>query len=416
MKKIISFEGNQIEKMNHLLKLFFLFLILFIFEQAHASVKQCNHSFFDDELRDSITNQQADTSNTTMGKLDHFNDKMEKIVVYSPLPVISYSSETDWLFGLTKINAFRIGAKNQHDTTFQPSHVTALAYLTLAKQYKVALTADLMFGKDKYNSFTELLFMDFPNFYFGVGDDTELSDQCLVETENFSITQMFSYKLTKRWHIGLKYHYNNYYKVDILSSDEHCTDDIPDLSVNEGTQSGIGITINRETRDNRFNARRGSYLFFEYMDYGKWIGSEFNYQSIVLEYRKYYTPLKWLTLAGQIYTETKIGDNIPVQSLSLMGGDNRMRGIYIGRFRDKSMIESQIEARFPIFWIFSGVIFTGLGEVAPSYKAYTWEGIKWTYGAGLRMNVNKATRTNIRFDIGFFQHQPLFFFTFSEAF
>ena len=402
--------------MNHLLKLFFLFLILFIFEQAHASVKQCNHSFFDDELRDSITNQQADTSNTTMGKLDHFNDKMEKIVVYSPLPVISYSSETDWLFGLTKINAFRIGAKNQHDTTFQPSHVTALAYLTLAKQYKVALTADLMFGKDKYNSFTELLFMDFPNFYFGVGDDTELSDQCLVETENFSITQMFSYKLTKRWHIGLKYHYNNYYKVDILSSDEHCTDDIPDLSVNEGTQSGIGITINRETRDNRFNARRGSYLFFEYMDYGKWIGSEFNYQSIVLEYRKYYTPLKWLTLAGQIYTETKIGDNIPVQSLSLMGGDNRMRGIYIGRFRDKSMIEGQIEARFPIFWIFSGVVFTGLGEVAPTYKAYTWEGIKWTYGAGLRMNVNKATRTNIRFDVGFFQHQPLFFFTFSEAF
>ena len=402
--------------MNHLLKLFFLFLILFIFEQAHASVKQCNHSFFDDELRDSVTNQQADTSNTTMGKLDHFNDKMEKIVVYSPLPVISYSSETDWLFGLTKINAFRIGAKNQHDTTFQPSHVTALAYLTLAKQYKVALTADLMFGKDKYNSFTELLFMDFPNFYFGVGDDTELSDQCLVETENFSITQMFSYKLTKRWHIGLKYHYNNYYKVDILSSDEHCADDIPDLSVNEGTQSGIGITINRETRDNRFNARRGSYLFFEYMDYGKWIGSEFKYQSIILEYRKYYTPLKWLTLAGQIYTETKIGDNIPVQSLSLMGGDNRMRGIYIGRFRDKSMIEGQIEARFPIFWIFSGVVFTGLGEVAPTYKAYTWEGIKWTYGAGLRMNVNKATRTNIRFDVGFFQHQPLFFFTFSEAF
>ena len=402
--------------MKHLTKLIFLFLILFIPEQVHASVKQYNQSFFDDELRDSTANHQADTSSTTMGKLDHFNDVMEKVVVYSPLPVISYSSETDWLFGLTKINAFRIGAKNQHDTTFQPSHVTALAYLTLAKQYKVALTADLMFGKDKYNSFTELLFMDFPNFYFGVGDDTELSDQCLVETENFSITQMFSYKLTKRWHIGLKYHYNNYYKVDILSSDEHCTDDIPDLSVNEGTQSGIGITINRETRDNRFNARRGSYLFFEYMDYGKWIGSEFNYQSIVLEYRKYYTPLKWLTLAGQIYTETKIGDNIPVQSLSLMGGDNRMRGIYIGRFRDKSMIEGQIEARFPIFWIFSGVVFTGLGEVAPSYKAYTWEGMKWTYGAGLRMNVNKATRTNIRFDIGFFQHQPLFFFTFSEAF
>jgi hypothetical protein len=80
------------------------------------------------------------------------------------------------------------------------------------------------------------------------------------------------------------------------------------------------------------------------------------------------------------------------------------------------MIEGQIEARFPIFLIFGGGIFTGLGEVAPTIKAYTWQGIKWTYGAGLRMNVNKATRTNIRFDIGFFEHHPLFFFTFSEAF
>ncbi len=362
------------------------------------------------------TKGQAGDTTTTLGKLDHFNDVMEKIVVYSPLPVVSYSTETDWLFGLTKINAFRIGTKDQHDTTFQPSHITALAYLTLAKQYKVALTADLMFGHNKYQSFTELLFIDFPNFYFGVGNDTKLNDECLVETENFSLTQKFGYKLTKRWYIGLKYHYNNYFKVDTVPNGEQCNNKLPDLSVNEGTQSGMGIIIDRETRDNRFNARKGSYLYFEYLFYGKWIGSKFTYHSIILEYRKYVTPVKWLTLAGQIYTETKIGDNIPVQSLSLMGGDNRMRGIYIGRFRDKNMIEGQIEARFPIYWIFGGVIFTGLGEVAPTIKAYTWQGIKWTYGAGLRMNVNKATRTNIRFDVGFFEHTPLFFFTFSEAF
>jgi outer membrane protein assembly factor BamA len=402
--------------MKHFSKLLFVFLVSLIFEQAGASDIHIELPVIYSETPDSTANQQNDSTRTTMGKLDHFNDVMEKIVVYSPLPVVSYSTETDWLFGLTKINAFRIGTKDQHDTTFQPSHITALAYLTLANQYKVAVTADLMFGHNKYKSYTELLFIDFPNFYFGVGDDTKLNDECLVETENFSITQIFGYKLTKRWYIGLKYHYNNYYKVDTVPNGEHCNNDVPDLTVNEGTQSGIGITINRETRDNRFNARRGSYLFFEYLNYGKWIGSKFNYHSIILEYRKYYTPLKWLTLAGQIYTETKIGDNIPVQSLSLMGGDNRMRGIYIGRFRDKNMIEGQIEARFPIFWIFGGVVFTGLGEVAPTIKAYTWQGIKWTYGAGLRMNVNKATRTNIRFDIGFFEHHPLFFFTFSEAF
>ena len=353
-------------------------------------------------------------STTFRSKLDRFNKTMEKIIVYSPLPVVSYSTETNWLIGLTKINAFRLGTKDQHDTTFQPSHITALAYFTLNKQYKVAVTSDLMFGKNRYQSFTELLFIDFPNFYFGVGDDTHIEDECLVETENFSLTQIFGYKITRKWYIGLKYHYNNYFKVDTVSGNV-CNKELPDLTVNEGTQSGIGINISREARDNRFNARKGSFLFIEYLNYGKWIGSKFAYHSVIMDYRKYITPLRWLTVAGQIYGEFKFGD-IPVQSLSLMGGDNRMRGIYIGRFRDKTMIEGQVEARFPIYWIFGGVIFTGLGEVAPTLKAYTLNGIKWTYGAGIRMSVNQATRTNIRFDVGFFQHKPLFFFTFAEAF
>ena len=400
-------------------RVIFLFITLFII-QASASSKLIDYTFSNDVINqietDTSKGQTAD-STTTLGKLNHFNDVMEKVVVYSPLPVVSYSTETDWLFGLTKINAFRIGTKDQHDTTFQPSHITALAYLTLNKQYKVALTADLMFGHNKYQSFTELLFIDFPNFYYGIGDDTHINDECLVETENFSLTQIFGYKLTKRWYIGLKYHYNNYFKVDTISSpDKTCNKDIDNLEKNEGTQSGIGITINRETRDNRFNAQKGSYLYFEYLNYGKWIGSKFAYNSLIIEYRKYVTPVKWLTIAGQIYTEAKFGDYIPVQSLALMGGDNRMRGIYIGRFRDKTMIEGQVELRFPIYWIFGGVLFTGLGEVAPTIKAYTWQGIRWTYGAGIRMNVNKATRTNIRFDVGFFEHTPLFFFTFSEAF
>lgn len=93
-----------------------------------------------------------------------------------------------------------------------------------------------------------------------------------------------------------------------------------------------------------------------------------------------------------------------------------MRGIYIGRFRDKTMIEGQVEMRFPIYWIFGGVVFTCLGEVAPGFQDYTMNGVKWTYGGGIRMNVNSATRTNIRFDVGVFQNQALFFFTFSEAF
>ena len=391
--------------MKHLI----LFVLLSIFS-LHALALNFVSDYI---LVDSIN---SDTT-STKSKLDRFNKKMERIVKYWPLPMASYSSETDWLIGLTKINSFRMGTHDQNDTTIQPSEVTALAYFTLNKQYKVLATSNLMFGQNKYESYTQVGFVDFPNFYYGVGNNTQFNDECLVEVEHILFEQSLGYKINKRWYIGIKYHYVNYLKVDTLvKGDEHCNQEIVEgLDKNEGVQSGLGVKVSRETRDNRFNARKGSYLYLEYMNYGKWIGSKFNYHSLILDYRKFLTPLKWLTIAGQFYAEAKFGD-IPVQSLSLMGGDNRMRGIYIGRFRDKTMIEGQVEARFPIYWIFGGTVFTSLGEVAPQLSSYTLQGIKWTYGFGLRLSVNEATRSNIRFDIGFFENKPLFFFTFSEAF
>ena len=362
------------------------------------------------------SNQDSAVTDTSVSKVDKFNKTMEKIIVYSPLPVISYSTETNWMFGLTKINAFRIGAKDQYDTTYQPSQITALAYFTLNNQYKADVTVNLAFGHNKYLIYTDLLFIDFPNLYFGTGDDTHIEDECLVVTENFSWIQSFGYRISSKWYVGIKYHFNNYFKVDTVSNGEGCNKELPDLTVNEGLQSGLGFSISRETRDNRFNARVGSYLFFEYLNYGKWIGSKFNYNSIIAEYRFYFTPVKWLTIAAQIYSEFKLGDYVPIQSLALMGGDNRSRGIYIGRFRDKTMLEGQVELRFPIVWILGGVVFTGLGQVQPEMSKYSWNELRWTYGAGLRLTVNEATRSNLRFDVGLFRGQPLYFFTFSEAF
>ncbi|RLD44820.1 MAG: hypothetical protein DRI89_02735 [Bacteroidetes bacterium] len=389
--------------------LFFLFILTEVNAKGFDTSSISNH--FDGESIDSVKSKDAD-STATMVKLNKFNKTMEKVIKYSPLPVVSYSPETDWLFGLTKINSFRI-ADDQSDTTVQPSQVTALAYLTLNEQYKFAVNVSLMFGKNKYKTKTEVFMFNFPEFFFGIGNETKEEDACLIQYKNISFAQSFSYRVTKRWYIGMKYIYSNYTEVDTTAG-EHCVN-YENISKNEGVQSGIGVRVARETRDNRFNAQTGSFFFLEYMNVGKWIGSDFAYNILQINYRKYVTPLKWLTIAGEISAEARFGD-VPVQSLALMGGDRQMRGIYEGRFRDETMIDGQVELRFPIFWIFGGVVFSGLGEVGPTFKSYTWDGLKWTYGAGLRISVHEETRTNIRFDVGFFQGKALYFFTFAEAF
>jgi hypothetical protein len=346
-------------------------------------------------------------------KLDKINATMEKVVKYSPLPIISYSTETSWMFGLTKYNGFRIGSKGTNDTTIQPSHITSLAYFTLNHQYKIGTEIDLMFGHNKYRSHTQVYYLDFPDYYYGLGDTTDYNNERLVNSTNLDISTGFEYNITSTLYIGIYYQYNNFFVLDYSD-----TLDYPgriDLKPNEGLQSGIGLNFARETRDNRFNAKKGSYLFIKYMNYGKWIGSKFNYNLILIDYRNYFTPVKFLTIATQIYTEGRFGD-VPVQSLALMGGDNRMRGIYLGRYRDHTLIDGQLELRFPIAWIIGGTLFGGLGEVAPDYGKYTFNGIHWSAGAGLRLMVDSRNRTNLRFDVGLSKDRMLFFFTFLEAF
>ena len=364
------------------------------------------------ETDDSLKNDKKDSSGFKQ-KLTRINAVMEDVVKYSPLPIISYSTETDWMFGLTKYNGFRLGSKGVNDTTIQPSHVTALAYLTLNHQYKIGTEVDLMFKHNKYKSHSEVYYLNFPQFYYGTGNETKLADERLVLAENLTISTGFEYNFTSSLYVGLYYHFNNYYTVDY--DDTLLVDYQPDLTVNEGLQSGIGLNFARETRDNRFNASKGSYLFVKYMNYGKWIGSDFNYNLFIIDYRKYVKLFRFLTVAGQIYTESRTGD-VPVQSLALMGGDNRMRGIYIGRYRDHTLIDGQVELRFPIAWIFGGTVFGGLGEVSPDYGSYTWNGIHWSGGAGIRLMVDSRHKTNLRFDVGFSQNRQLYFFTFSEAF
>jgi len=116
-----------------------------------------------------------------------------------------------------------------------------------------------------------------------------------------------------------------------------------------------------------------------------------------------------------VRTESRTG-NVPLQSLSMIGGDYTMRGIYRGRFRDNVLVDGQMEVRFPIFWIFSGVVFNGIGEVAPSYEKLNSKGTHYTYGAGLRVQMDTKHDVNLRFDVGRSYERTIFVVNISEAF
>ena len=269
---------------------------------------------------------------------------IEKAFKYSPLPFAGYATETGLVLGITKYNAFKFKSDILPDSIIQPSSILAYAYFTQKNQYKFYLITDFMQHDNKINSKFEFMFMDYPSYFFGFGNENDFDSSYLVDFKNILIAPSVSYNVVKKLYVGVKYTYNNF--INIESIDGQIGDTT--LYENEGIQSGIGLIVLREARDNRIRATKGSFLSASYDVYSKAFGSKFNYTQLSIDYRYYFTPYKKIIIASQLYTTLSTGD-VPIQSMPVVGGAYRMRGIYENRFRDRNMMMAQVEARFPIW-------------------------------------------------------------------
>lgn len=363
--------------------------------------------------------QEAD-STSLKAKADKFNKKMERLIQLFPVPIASYAEETGVLYGLTKFNDFNIGDTNATDTfKTQPSTVTALIYYTQKKQFKFNIETDLMFHHNKQNLKARMTYLNFPLLFYGVGDHTKKEDAANVLYENVEIVGSFSQQIIKNGFVGASYKYLNSLKVEY--TDTNSTSpliDSVDVSKNAGVTSGFGFVFLYEGRDNRLNPFKGAYFNMEVEFFRKFLGSNFQYTRLFIDTRKYVSLIKGdkLILAGQVLGEF-VTDGANIQGLPALGGpDWGSRGVYFGRFRDNASLAGNLEFRFPLFWIFGGTVFGGVGQVQSNLAQFKWDQNHYVYGAGFRVMVSSKNRVNLRFDLGFSKDDSAFIVEFSEAF
>ena len=360
-----------------------------------------------EETRDSLMQHDTVPEEVLAEKAESLFGKLFK---YMPVPYLGYSTETSLTFGIIKYNAFKFRNRNLPDSLMQLSSVSLYGFYTLNKQYEIKLKGDLMFGPNRFNTVFEFTFRDFPMLYFGVGNDTPEENGVLTDFKNLLLKPGFNYNIAKNNYLGFRYIFDNYLHV-------YPRDTVPeyDLEGNEGIQSGFGLIYFREARDNRLEPKRGSYIYFSADLFDHIFGSKFDYGNFTVDLRKYYTVFGKLTMAGQLYSEIRLGD-VPVQSLSLVGGKYRMRGIYQGRFRDKTLAMGQVELRFPLFWVIGGAAFAGMGQVQPHFSDFKGNGFHYAGGGGLRICMDKKTSSVLRVDVGFSKGGHTVFLGFGEAF
>jgi outer membrane protein assembly factor BamA len=197
-----------------------------------------------------------------------------------------------------------------------------------------------------------------------------------------------------------------------------------------GTTAGINLIVRHDDRDNNISAAKGSYIQAIMGIYNEFIGSDFNYGFLQIDFRKYWAILQERHVLAVQFLHSNRPGNPGFETMALLGGDVIMRGHYEGRFRDNGINAAQVEYRIPIgrkTWIderkkipflkrFGLVGFAGTGHVYPSLGEMRWDQFVGSYGVGLRWLAIPEERINIRIDVGFGTENPGFYFQIREAF
>lgn len=190
---------------------------------------------------------------------------------------------------------------------------------------------------------------------------------------------------------------------------------------------GLGLVYSYDTRDVAANAYKGLLFEARAMYYSKYIGGEYDFGAITIDYRQYYKVSKnhRRVLAWNILAKTKIGNYIPFSQQSIVGGPFNLRGYFLGQYRDNTAISAELEWRHMwdiatntkikrllhrlgyAAWVGCGF----MGENIIKYNA-----VLPNMGGGLRVEVQK--RMNFRVDAGysFADKHVLFYFNMTEAF
>jgi outer membrane protein assembly factor BamA len=154
-----------------------------------------------------------------------------------------------------------------------------------------------------------------------------------------------------------------------------------------------------DTRDHLFAPERGTFSQLTFTMSDRALGSQYTYQRLRLDARRYMRLAPSHVLAAHVVTIGTSGQ-VPFDQLPLSGGSDILRGYARGRYRDRYLAAAQLEYRSPFVRRVGAVAFAGAGTVGERLGALASSAVLPTYGVGLRVQIDPRQRTAVRADYG----------------
>jgi outer membrane protein assembly factor BamA len=339
-------------------------------------------------------------------KLFDFSDQVIDLISGEKwvfIPAVTYSPETRLGLGVRAIRVFKY--KGETNPNLRPSSIPITILYTLNNQTIFTSELDLWANENKEYLNARLELSNFPFKYYGIGNDP-------VTDEGESYTTRFAYfhlnyqrQIIPGLFFGPKYEFrvdDIYRRVPggILE-----TTQVP--GYDGQLLSGLGLNLNHDTRDNIFQPTKGWNNRFSWMGFASFLGSNFSFNQYNADFRKYFKTSKTHVLALQSWWSFTTG-NPPFQHISLIGGSDRMRGYFEGRYRDNHAMVHQAEYRLPVYRNLGLVLFGHAGQVAPKLGEFGGNRFRYGAGFGFRYKLNEEG-LNIRLDIAFGDQRAFYF-------
>jgi len=333
-------------------------------------------------------------------KVDKSESKFDISFIGGP----SYSVDTKLGLGIVASGLYRLDKEN---LSLSPSNVAIYTNFTTSGFFAIGIENNTIFPDDKYRINSDMSFTYMPSKYYGIGYEAGVKGD---------YTNYDQYRLLLNVDILKQVIPNGFVGITIaaqgLKSDHFEKEDLmPDQKLNNSIFGG-GFVLTYDSRDFIPNPYKGIFIQYQQSFFPEALGTT-SFNRIETTIRTYQKVLP-KTIVAFDFNGTFNNGNVPWSMLAQIGGSKQMRGYYIGQYRDRKEVNTQIEIRQKIYNRHGVVAWVGAGNIFDTFYNFKWAHTLPNYGVGYRWEFKN--RVNIRFDYGFAKGQGGFYFNINEAF
>src|ERR1019366_3868268 len=202
-------------------------------------------------------------------------------LLFAILPGVGYSLVT----GINAVTSLNVSFYTGKISTTYLSSITTVAEVSLFKHQIIIPVESIIWTKgNKYLWLGDWRYYKYPTPTFGLGGHSVLSNADLIDYSYIRIYQEVLKHLYSKFFAGIGYNFDYHFNIK-----EKGLGDFQQYNTNatKTTSSGLLLHCLYDSRKNINNPLQGFYSSIAYRNNSTFLGSDHNWQSLLLEFRKY---------------------------------------------------------------------------------------------------------------------------------